>query len=109
MSARPPKKPAAAARAGLLAASVPLLLAAAVAAAVSSCGTYRLERKLQPVHADFLGKVSYIMSREERKIFLDLPDAGRDDFIEEFWKRRDPDPDTEPNEYRVEYERRVER
>ncbi len=109
MSAHPRKKPVPAAWAGLLAASVPLLLAAALTSAVSSCRTYNIERELQPVHAGFLGKVSYIMTRDERKIFLDLADADKDDFIEEFWKRRDPDPDTEPNEYRAEYERRVER
>ena len=109
MSASPAEKPVPAALAGLLAASVPVLLAAALAASVLSCRTYNIERKLQPVHADFLSKVSYIMTRDERKIFLDLPDTDKNDFIEEFWKRRDPDPDTEANEYRAEYERRVER
>ncbi|MCK7541168.1 MAG: GWxTD domain-containing protein [Marinilabiliales bacterium] len=49
------------------------------------------------------------MTKEERKIFLELPADGRDDFVEEFWKRRDPDPDTALNEYRLEYEQRVER
>jgi GWxTD domain-containing protein len=40
----------------------------------------------------------------------DLPRAAGerpDDFIAEFWKRRDPEPDTEHNEFRLEYEDRV--
>ncbi len=87
----------------------PFLLAAAGLLAVTACGTYQLERKLAPAHYDFLSKVGYIITKEERKIFLELPADGRDDFMEEFWKRRDPDPDTALNEYRLEYEQRVER
>jgi GWxTD domain-containing protein len=62
---------------------------------------------MAPAHADFLSQVSYIISKQERKIFRELPESGRDDFIAEFWKRRDPDPETEFNEYRAEYEDRV--
>ena len=105
MAAIPLKKTAAAGLAGLLG---PALLFAALTAGVS-CKTLNLERKLQPAYADFLGKVGYIITKVERKIFLELPDADRDDFIEEFWKRRDPDPDTEVNEYQLEYEDRVKR
>ena len=105
MAVVPHKKTAAAGLAGLLG---PALLFAALTAGVS-CKTLNLERKLQPAYADFLGKVGYIITKVERKIFLELPDADRDDFIEEFWKRRDPDPDTEVNEYQLEYEDRVKR
>jgi len=105
MAVIPLKRTAAAGLAGLLG---PALLFAALTAGVS-CKTLNMERKLQPAYADFLGKVGYIITRAERKIFLELPDADRDDFIEEFWKRRDPDPDTEINEYRLEYEDRVKR
>ena len=34
-------------------------------------------RKLPPARADFLAKVDYIISKEERKIFLELPDSGQ--------------------------------
>jgi GWxTD domain-containing protein len=85
-----------------------LLLAAGLAAA-GSCRSYKLERKLPPERANFLSQVGYIITKAERKIFLELPDADRDAFIEEFWKRRDPDPDTPANEYRIEYEERIER
>ena len=97
-------KPAAA----VLALLGPAVLVAALAA-LTGCRAYRLERKLGPAHADFLSKVDPIINREERKIFLELPEDARDGFIEEFWKRRDPDPDTERNEFRVEYDLRVER
>jgi GWxTD domain-containing protein len=84
----------------------PLLLAAVLTALVG-CRTYQAIRKMSPAHADFLDKVSYIISKQERKIFLELPESGRDDFIAEFWKRRDPDPDTARNEFKAEYEDRV--
>ena len=74
----------------------------------ASCKLYNLEKKLSPSNADFLSKVRYIITREERKIFLELPDSGKPKFIEEFWARRDPDPDTEENEFKIEYFNRIE-
>jgi GWxTD domain-containing protein len=94
--------------AGVLSVLGPVLLLLGLAA-VSACRSYNIERKLSPAHADFLSKVGYIITREERKIFLELPETGKDGFIEEFWKRRDPDSDTERNEFRVEYEDRLEK
>src|SRR5262245_35685008 len=45
--------------------------------------------------------VSCIITEEERKIFDSLKtDDEREQFIEGFWYRRDPDPDTDVNEYR---------
>ncbi|MEM6455337.1 MAG: VWA domain-containing protein, partial [Acidobacteriota bacterium] len=42
------------------------------------------------------------------EVFLDLPqDYQRDVFIEEFWKARDPYPDTQRNEFRDEWMRRL--
>lgn len=94
------------AAAAALAVLGPALLAAGLVLA-TGCKSYNVTRKLAPAHADFLDKVSYIISKEERKIFLELPESGRDDFIAEFWKRRDPDPETARNEFRIEYEDRV--
>jgi GWxTD domain-containing protein len=52
--------------------------------------------------------VSYIITGEERKVFLNLStDEERENFIEQFWLRRDPTPDTEENEYREEHYRRI--
>ncbi len=74
----------------------------------SSCRLYKLERKLDPVNAEFLSKVVYIITKKERKIFLELPFSEKEQFIEEFWERRDPDPDTEENEFKMEYLNSVE-
>jgi GWxTD domain-containing protein len=74
-----------------------------------SCRLYQLERKLDPENAEFLSKVRYIITKEERKIFLELPDEERENFREEFWKRRDPNPETEENEFKTEYFNHIER
>jgi GWxTD domain-containing protein len=47
------------------------------------------------------------MTREERKIFLELPDSEKGQFIDDFWKRRNPDPDSESNAFKTEYDDRV--
>lgn len=74
-----------------------------------SCRLYQLERELDPENAEFLSKVRYIITKEERKIFLELPDEEKEEFREEFWQRRDPDPETEENEFKTEYFNRMER
>jgi GWxTD domain-containing protein len=52
--------------------------------------------------------VLYIITPEERAAFKKLQtDEEREQFIEQFWLRRDPDPDTPENEYRDEYYRRI--
>ena len=73
-----------------------------------SCHYYKLEQKLDPDNKDWLDRVRYIITREEQRTFLDLPESERDPFKEEFWKRRDPDPDTEENEFKLEYYNRIE-
>jgi GWxTD domain-containing protein len=52
--------------------------------------------------------VAYIITRDEEKAFKALAtDEERENFIETFWRRRDPNPDTEENEYREEYYERI--
>jgi len=52
--------------------------------------------------------VDYIITPEEKKAFKALAtDEERENFIENFWRRRDPNPDTEENEYREEYYERI--
>lgn len=52
--------------------------------------------------------VAYIITKEERRAFQALQtDEERENFIESFWRRRDPNPDTEENEYREEYYERI--
>jgi GWxTD domain-containing protein len=78
-------------------------------ASALSCRLYNLERRLGPEYAVFMDKVQYIMTSEERKIFLELPDSERGQFIDDFWKRRNPDPDSEENAFKTEYEDRVQK
>ena len=65
--------------------------------------------ELKKAYKDWLDKdVAYIITDEERKAFKKLAtDDERERFIEEFWRRRDPDPDTDENEYREEYYERI--
>src|SRR5947207_545111 len=65
--------------------------------------------ELKKAYKDWLDKdVAYIITDEERKAFRKLEtDDERERFIEEFWRRRDPDPDTDENEYREEYYERI--
>ena len=52
--------------------------------------------------------VHWIITDEERSAFMQLSnDEERDQFIEAFWQRRDPTPDTEENEFKEEHYRRI--
>ncbi|HXE74900.1 MAG TPA: GWxTD domain-containing protein [Candidatus Xenobia bacterium] len=52
--------------------------------------------------------VAYIITPEEKEAFLRLgTDEEREQFIEQFWLRRDPTPDTPENENREEHYRRI--
>ena len=65
--------------------------------------------ELKKAYKDWLEKdVTYIITDEEKKAFKKLAtDDERERFIEEFWRRRDPDPDTEENEFKEEYYERI--
>ena len=52
--------------------------------------------------------VRWIITDEEKSAFMQLSnDEERDQFIEAFWQRRDPTPDTEENEFKEEHYRRI--
>src|ERR1039458_6432364 len=52
--------------------------------------------------------VAWIISDEETKAFKNLSnDEERDAFIEQFWLRRNPNPDSPDNEFREEHYRRI--
>jgi GWxTD domain-containing protein len=65
--------------------------------------------ELKRAYKDWLEKdVPYIITSEEKRAFKQLQtDEERENFIESFWRRRDPDPDTEENEFREEYYERI--
>ncbi len=52
--------------------------------------------------------VVYIITDDERKAFLHLStNEERESFIEEFWRRRNPDPESPENAFRDEHYRRI--
>ena len=65
--------------------------------------------ELKKAYKDWLDKdVTYIITDDERKAFKRLQtDDERERFIEEFWRRRDPDPDTDENEFKEQYYERI--
>lgn len=65
--------------------------------------------KLDPESEEFYKFARYLFTKNERKIFLNLPDKKtRGRFIKYFWEIRDPNPMTEENEFKIEMEERVE-
>lgn len=99
-------------------------LAASVLAAASSTGfaqdkeqpsqdvsgkTRNVKVEVKKVYQDWVNKdVAYIITGDEKRAFKALKtDEERENFIENFWRRRDPNPDTEENEYREQYYERI--
>jgi len=64
-----------------------------------------LRQELKGSYKTWLNQeVTYIISDEERKSFMSMSnDEERDAFIENFWLRRNPNPDSPDNEYREEH------
>jgi GWxTD domain-containing protein len=68
-----------------------------------------LKIELDPTSKNFYETAYLIMTKQEKKIFRHLPDKeSREEFIEDFWTKRDPDKETEENEFREEFFRRIE-
>lgn len=69
----------------------------------------KVKEEKDKIYSNWISKdVEYIVTSEERKAYKALKtDEERENFIENFWRRRDPDPDTEENEYREEYYERI--
>jgi GWxTD domain-containing protein len=89
----------------ILSAFVPSL----IAFLLTSCASYKIPKTLDPDSREFLSQVRYLISRDEHKVFLSLPGENeRKAFIETFWQKRDPDPETEVNEFKMEYFKRIE-
>jgi len=69
----------------------------------------KLRKELETPWKKWLNEdVVYIITDEERKAFKNLQtDEERESFVEQFWLRRDPTPDTEENEFKEEHYRRI--
>jgi len=58
---------------------------------------------------DFFARAKLIMSKFEIEIYTHLATAAdRDEFIADFWKKRDPSPGSEENEFKDDFDKRVE-
>lgn len=69
----------------------------------------KLAKELEsPFHIWETVDVAYIISDAERKALHDLSnDDERQSFVEQFWLRRNPTPETEENEFKEEHYRRI--
>jgi GWxTD domain-containing protein len=69
----------------------------------------KLQKELATPYKKWLEEeVPYIITDEERAAFLQLQtNEEREQFIEAFWQRRDPTPDTVENEFEEEHYRRI--
>jgi GWxTD domain-containing protein len=68
-----------------------------------------LKQELSSTYKKWLNEdVVYIITPEEKAAFKALSnDEERDQFIEQFWQRRNPDPDSPENAYKEEHYRRI--
>ncbi len=69
----------------------------------------QLRKNLETPYQRWLNEdVVYIISDQERIVFKTLQsDGAREQFIQQFWQRRDPTPGTPQNEYQEEHYRRL--
>ncbi|MGD0955906.1 MAG: GWxTD domain-containing protein [Candidatus Acidiferrales bacterium] len=69
----------------------------------------QLKKELDSQYKRWLDEdVVYIISPEERHAFLQLAtNEEREQFIEAFWQRRNPDPDSAENSFKEEHYRRI--
>ncbi len=69
----------------------------------------KLRKELEGPYRKWLNEdVAYIITDEERQAWKRLStDEEREQFIEQFWLRRDPSPDSAENEYKEEHYRRI--
>ena len=80
-----------------------------VAGLVACAGAGGPRARLDPESEAFYRTARLIMTGDESAIFNHLPDAAaRQEFIREFWAKRDPDAETQENEFQKMFLDRVE-
>lgn len=55
----------------------------------------------------YFDQIKYVATDRERKIYWQLSDEGKQNFVLEFWKSKDPTPGTPENEFMMEHFRRL--
>lgn len=73
----------------------------------AACG--ELAVGTDPFNDNYYDKEKLLMTEEELEIYNHLPNrAAKEEFVKEFWLKRDPTPTTERNEMKEEFDKRVE-
>src|ERR1044072_5652177 len=68
----------------------------------------KVKQELKKAYVEWINDVDIILTQSERDAWKKLAtDEEREKFIEEFWKSRDFDPDTEENEFKEQFYERV--
>ena len=68
----------------------------------------KIKREPTKAYIDWISDVDPILTQSERDAWKKLAtDEEREKFIEDFWHSRDPDPDTEENEFKQEFFERI--
>lgn len=68
----------------------------------------KIRREPKKAFVEWIKEHDLIVTKSEREAWDKLAtDDEREKFIEEFWRVRDPDPDTEENEYKLQFYERV--
>jgi GWxTD domain-containing protein len=83
------------------------VLVVAMTALATACVTTRALKSLDDESREFLSKVRYIITRQERERFLAIPAGDRKAFVAEFWEKRVVWPATSASEFRDQYYARI--
>ena len=68
----------------------------------------KVKQELKKAYVNWINDVDLILTKSERDAWAKLAtDNEREKFIEEFWRSRDSDPDTEENEFKEQFFERV--
>jgi GWxTD domain-containing protein len=68
----------------------------------------KIKREPKKAYVEWINDVDLILTQAERDAWNKLDnDDEREKFIEDFWRSRDPDPDTEENEFKQQFFERV--
>ncbi len=67
----------------------------------------RVRRKLLPEYLPYAKFIDYIATPKELDMYNALSDSGKLVFLERFWAKRDPTPQTPKNEYLEEFIKRI--
>ncbi|MCD6326521.1 GWxTD domain-containing protein, partial [bacterium] len=73
----------------------------------SSCITYWAYDTLDEDGKRIFDEIRYVATSNELNAFLETSPDARDEFLKEFWKKRDPTPNTPVNEFKIEHYKRL--